>query len=52
MPTDEFTQQMIRDWSTALTAVRRAGGHHITLPVADLAVILHVAETNTITKET
>jgi hypothetical protein len=40
----EFVQQVIRGWSAALDAVRVAGGSQVTLPVADLAVILNVAQ--------
>lgn len=42
----EFEKKITRDWRTALDAVRRAGGQHITLPVADMAVILNAADPN------
>lgn len=48
----EFHQNLVRDWRTALDAVRRAGGTTITVGVTDMAVILNAAENNlTTTKE-
>jgi hypothetical protein len=39
----EFCRRIVQDWNNAFDAIRKAGGTSITVPVADMAIILNAA---------